>query len=256
MGCANSTPDPPASVVVAAPAAAPAAAAAAAAAIVVRAASSDGDAKKGGGSGGPEEDEKEPMLLLDVTGSMQLGTSKDDPTPRCDTVKEAIRLIVDELAKKDSQAEKEEGGGGLLTITFAGGEAKELGDLNPKNLKEKWEKIEWSGRTVVMPGWLKVKETFMEEFGKRPPESRPTLLCLIITDGDAEDTDTFAATMAKEAAENVFVGLAIIGFGDEHDRAIAAYQRIAAQNKHVRVIPFGSETDPRKISRELMKLIE
>ncbi len=30
--------------------------------------------------------EKEPMLLLDVTGSMNYGTSANNPTPRRDTI--------------------------------------------------------------------------------------------------------------------------------------------------------------------------
>ncbi len=69
------------------------------------------------------EQEKEPMLLLDTTGSMNYHTSATDPTPRKDTIREAISIIVDKLAAEDSQASKEEEGGGIRTITFADGTA-------------------------------------------------------------------------------------------------------------------------------------
>ena len=52
------------------------------------------------------EQEKEPMLLLDTTGSMNYRTSATDPTPRRDTIREAISIIVSRLAAADSQAEQ------------------------------------------------------------------------------------------------------------------------------------------------------
>lgn len=83
---------------------------------------------------------------------MNHGTSETDQTPRKDTVREAIGIIVTALAKEDSQAEHEEEGGGLRTITFAGGKATDIEDINPQNLKEKWGAIKWAGGTRIMPG--------------------------------------------------------------------------------------------------------
>src|SRR5258708_12243565 len=85
--------------------------------------------------------EKEPMLLLDTTGSMNYATAQNDPTPRKDTIREAISIIVSRLAAADSQAAHEEEGGGLRTITFADGQAHDIGDLNPDNLQHKWSPI-------------------------------------------------------------------------------------------------------------------
>ena len=51
------------------------------------------------------EPEKEPMLLLDTTGSMNYRTSATDATPRKDTIREAISIIVSELAAADSQVQ-------------------------------------------------------------------------------------------------------------------------------------------------------
>lgn len=204
--------------------------------------------------GAPGE-EKEPMLLLDTTGSMNYPTEEGGQTKRRETIQEAIQLVVAELAKEDSQSAHEEEGGGLRTVTFAGGEAYDIEDLNPDNLHAKWARIRWGGGTYIMPGLQKVLEVYKDEFGSRPAEERPTLLALVITDGEAEDTNEFAQAISKVGG-SMYMALAIIGFGQEHDRALRAYEQIATQNKHVKVIPFGSETDPETIANALLRMIE
>jgi hypothetical protein len=202
-----------------------------------------------------QEQEKEPMLLLDTTGSMNYGTSQDESTPRKDTIKEAIGIIVAELAEEDSQAAKEEAGGGLRTVTFAGGTAFDIGDLNPNNLEQKWANIKWAGGTRIMPGLNKLVEVYNEEFGSEPPAERPLLMALVITDGEADDTDQFAHAVAQ-AAGGVYFALAIIGYGPDHDAALRQYKAIEDKNAHVRVLPFAAETDPDVIARALLKMIE
>jgi hypothetical protein len=201
------------------------------------------------------EPEKEPMLLLDTTGSMNYGTSATDPTPRKNTIREAISIIVSELAAADSQAAEEEEGGGLRTITFADGQAHDLGDLNPNNLSDKWNHIRWGGGTRIMPGFNLLLKTYTDEFGSQPPEERPLLLALVITDGEADDTNAFRDVVVR-AAGSMYVVLAIIGYGSEHDRALQAYQQVEAQNAHVKVMPFAGETDPEVIARALLSMME
>jgi hypothetical protein len=203
----------------------------------------------------PQDVEKEPMLLLDVTGSMNYGTSEKDSTPRRETIKEAIGIIVATLAKEDAQAGHEEEGGGLRTVVFAGGQASDIGDLNPGNLQEKWGTIRWAGGTRIIPGWNKLIETYTDEFGQTPPAERPLLMALVITDGEADDSDAFGKAIQK-ASGGVYVALAILGYGPEHDAALRSYQQIEAQNAHVRVLPFGSETDPQVIARALLRMLE
>jgi len=199
--------------------------------------------------------EKEPMLLLDTTGSMNYATSANDATPRKSTVREAISMVVARLAALDSQAEEEEEGGGLRTITFADGQARDLGDLNPDNLPQKWSQIHWGGGTRIMPGFNLLLKTYTDEFGNEPLEERPLLLALVITDGEADDTEAFRNTVAR-AAGSMYVALAIIGYGPEHDRALRAYQQVEAQNGHVKVLSFGGETDPEVIASALLRMIE
>src|SRR5579872_2500478 len=130
-------------------------------------------------------EEKETMLLLDVTGSMNQPASPGG-SPRNGVLQEAIYTVVDTLAKEDSQAAHVADGGGLRTITFADGTATDIGDLNPTNLRSKWRSIRWSGGTYIMPGFRKMQQVYTEEFGQEPVASRPKLLELIITDGEAE----------------------------------------------------------------------
>ncbi|MFI5274090.1 MAG: hypothetical protein ACHQ4H_13735 [Ktedonobacterales bacterium] len=195
------------------------------------------------------------MLLLDTTGSMNYGTAENSTTPRKDTIKEAIGIIVAELTKEDSQAAKEEEGGGLRAVTFAGGNAYDIGDLNPANLQQKWAGITWAGGTRIMPGLNKLIQVYNEEFGSEPPAERPLLMALVITDGEADDTDQFAHAVAQ-ASGGVYFALAIIGYGPDHDSALRQYKAIEAQNAHVRVLPFAAETNPEVIARALLKMIE
>ncbi len=199
--------------------------------------------------------EKEPMLLLDTTGSMNYRTSENDPTPRRDTIREAISIIVSKLAAADSQASKEEEGGGLRTVTFADGQAYDIGDLNPNNLQQKWGHIRWAGGTRIMPGFNLLLKTYTDEFGSVPQAERPLLLALVITDGEADDTATFRDMVARSAG-SMYTVLAIIGYGTEHDRALQAYQQVEAQNAHVKVLPFAGETDPEVIADALLRMIE
>lgn len=201
--------------------------------------------------------EKEPMLLLDTTGSMNWPSAQNDSTPRKNTIREAIGLIVSQLEGADSQKEHEEGedAGGLRTITFADGQAYDIGDLNSENLDEKWNSIRWGGGTWIMPGFNQLLKTYTEEFGGRPQSERPLLLALVITDGEAEDTDAFSKMIAK-AGGSMYVVLAIIGYGHEHDKALRAYQQIAQQNVHVKVLPFAGETNPETIASALLRMIE
>lgn len=208
-----------------------------------------------GGAMAPEwSDEKEPMLLLDVTGSMNYGTSANDRTPRRDTIREAISIIVAALAAEDSQAAHEEEGG-LRTVTFAGGQARDIGDLNPNNLQQKWSQISWAGGTRIMPGWTTLMNTYAEEFGQVDPSQRPLLMAVVITDGEADDTAQFAQALAQ-ASGGVYAVLAILGYGPDHDAALHAYQSIEQNNSHVRVVTLASETDPQVIAQTLLRMIE
>jgi hypothetical protein len=202
--------------------------------------------------------EKEPMLLLDTTGSMSYPVAEGSTVERRQLIGEALGRIVEVLGAEDSQAAKEhaagEDAGGLMTITFAGGSAINIDDLSPDNWRQKWSQIRWGGGTRIMPGWEMLVEQYLEEFGDVPKLDRPHLLALVITDGEADDTDQFAQTLAQ-AKGGVYVCIAILGYGQEHDRALQVYKQIEAQNDHVRVVTFGSETNPDVIANGLLSMM-
>jgi hypothetical protein len=198
---------------------------------------------------------KEPMLLLDVTGSMNWAASESTSTARKTVIQEAISLVVEALAKEDSEAAHEESGGGLRTVTFANGKATDIDDLNPGNLRAKWEHIVWDGGTLIMPGWNKLMEVYADEFGDKPASVRPKLMALVITDGEARDFHQFTQTL-QGLGGNIYVELAIIGYGSEHDNALKDYQSAADKNPgHVEVRTFGSQTDPQQIANGLLQMI-
>jgi hypothetical protein len=208
----------------------------------------------------PQEQEIETMLLLDTTESMKWSASETDQTPRKDVVGEAIGTIVEVLAAADSQAAREaeeqedEEAGGLRTILFSGNRpGRDIEDLNPSNLQEKWNEIHWGGDTWIVPGFNTLLQVYKDEFGSRPPEQRPILRALIITDGEAKDADQFDALLERVSG-NMYVIIATVGHGQDHERAIASYQAIAQRNKHLQVVNL-SGADPETISKTLLSMI-
>ncbi len=202
--------------------------------------------------------EKEPMLLLDTTGSMSWPNTAEGGPERRQVIQEAMLTIVTRLAAEDSQAEAEkaagEDAGGLMTVTFADGQAECIDDLSPENFQAKWAAISWGGGTYIMPGWTELMKTYMEEFGDVPALDRPQILALVITDGEANDTDAFASELSKLKGVG-HACIAVMGYGDEHDRALLVYQGVAESNPNVRVVSFGNETDPNVIADAVDSLL-
>jgi hypothetical protein len=199
--------------------------------------------------------EIEPMALIDTTGSMTWPNEEGGETARKDVLGEALGIIVEKLGDEDSQAEKESGedAGGLMTVTFAQDNVQKIGDLSPENWRTKWAQIRWGNGTEIMPGWNALNEVYLDEFGDVPQLDRPKMLALVITDGEALDTDAFADEMRK-VGKRAYVVLAVMGYGEEHDRAISVYQNVASTNDHVRVVSFGNTTDPNRLADAVVSL--
>ena len=198
-----------------------------------------------------EVEEKEPMLLLDTTGSMRWPVAAGSQVSRKDLVQEALRVVVTTLAREDTQGEHEEGGGGLRTITFADGTAHDLGDLNPGNFTRVWNSIRWGGGTRIAPGMRCVLAAYNNEFQTTP---QPTLMLLVIIDGEAEDTGEFI-TMLNRIAGTVYAAIAVVGYGEEHDAALRSFQAVAQTNAHVRVFSLAEESDPNTVAQSLLRMI-
>ncbi len=204
--------------------------------------------------------ETEPIFLIDTSGSMSWPAAEGSSINRESVVGEILGRLVEELGAEDSQAEAEaaagEDAGGVMTVLFSNPEDAEcIDDLSTANWKQKWGSIRWGGGTNIMPGWNLVVDGFLEEFGEKPKQDRPAMLCLVITDGEADDADQFAQEISK-AQGGTYVCVAIVGFGADHDNTLGAYQKIAAVNKHVRVVTFGGQTNPDEIANDLLQLLK
>jgi hypothetical protein len=177
---------------------------------------------------------------------------------RADVLGEAMGIIVERLSALDSKAEAEqeagEDAGGLMTVTFAKDNVQKIGDLSTDNWRHKWNQIRWGNQTEIMPGWNALTEVYIDEFGDTPALDRPKLMALIITDGEAADTDAFAAEMRK-VGKSAYVVIALMGFGDEHDRAKSVYESVAQTNDHVRVVSFGNTSDPTGIANAVISMV-
>jgi len=217
---------------------------------------------------------KEPVLLLDLSTSMDWDAAPGGPEwnehtrsgGRRGIVIEALHGLVSALEEEDSEAAAEQAGGsddlgGLMTHGFADGH-KEIGDLNSSNLERHLNAIQWGGPTRIMPAWKAALADYDEEFGDKDPDEQPTMLTLVLTDGEAEDWADFGPVLEKAGPKRVFV-VAIVGHGDRHDATVRAYQQAskknAAQDKygkeHVRVVSFDSVTDPHEIATDLITLV-
>jgi hypothetical protein len=207
---------------------------------------------------------REPIALIDISGSMSwsaIGPELTAPPSRRDVVGEALGVLVGALEGQDSQAASEQAGGdmdkgGLLVHLFADQDT-ELGDLNSANWRGKWDSIRWGGQTRIMGAWKAAEDAFVEEFGQAPVTTRPALLTLVITDGEAADATEFAEVMqGADAKSNMYFCIAIVGFGGEHDATLRSYKAVEAANPHhVRVVTFGGESDPQAIANGLISLV-
>lgn len=215
---------------------------------------------------------KEPVLLLDLSTSMDWGAANEngpdypDPGSRRAIVIGALHGLVRALEDQDSEAaaEQAEGSderGGIMAHGFAN-EHVEIGDLNSSNLERRLNSIQWGGRTYIMPAWKAALSDYDEEFGDRDPDEQPVMEVLVLTDGEADDWMEFEPVLEKATAKRVFV-VAIVGSGPKHDATLQAYQEGARKNQaqdkfgksHVKVVSFDSVTNPDEIAADLITLV-
>jgi hypothetical protein len=215
---------------------------------------------------------KEPVLLLDLSTSMDWNAASDDgpdfpdPTSRRAIVIGSLSGLVRALEDEDSEAAAEQAGGddergGLMTHGFAS-QYVEIGDLNSSNLERRLNQIRWGGTTHIMPAWKAALADYDEEFGDKDPDDQPVMETVIVTDGEADDWAEFGGVLEKATAKRVFV-VAIVGHGDKHDATVKAYQAAAAKNQaqdkfgksHVKVVSFDAVTDPGEIATDLITMV-
>ena len=206
----------------------------------------------------PPESKIEPVALIDTSGSNEWPAVAGGHVTRWELVTELMLGVVTKLAKADSQAEDEEDGGGLMTVTFANPlgqshEARVVGDLNPENFAKEWATIEVGGGTWAMSGYNLMLDNFVQEFKNEP--TVPTLGLLVVTDGVMSDLKAFAAKIAG-VGDTVKVVMAVHGYGADHDEAVAAYRAVEKQHSDaLRVLEITPNTAPDVVADAMLTLL-
>ena len=205
--------------------------------------------------------EKEPMLLLDKTGSMKDTTTLNGTMKRYEMAYFVVKGVVEELTKLDSAAQKtvEAEGGGIKTTLFSMDSVQDFGDLNPGNLDTKWLTIQWGGGTLLMPGWRNLMGNYYREFADEPIDEKPLQLITIITDGEADDLETF--TKKLESEKDAYITIVVLGYfnpyyqidSDPHTKVLKSFNKLAAKNNRVRIIDATDATDHTKICAAILE---
>jgi hypothetical protein len=198
----------------------------------------------------------EPVMLLDLSTSMDWEAAEGSSVSRKDVVLEALPLLVTALEAADSEAATEQAGGsdeegGLLIHGFAS-DHHELGDFNSSNMQRRIASIPWGGGTQIMPAWKAALADYTEEFGDETEP--PALLTLVVTDGEATDADAFEKVLEVKDPNRYFA-IAVIGHGADHDKTVRSYEGAASANpKHVTIVKFDGVTNPRDLAADLITL--
>jgi hypothetical protein len=200
----------------------------------------------------------EPVALIDTSGSNSWPAVHGGTVTRWEMVTELFQGIVGKLAAADSEAENEEEGGGIMTVTFASPpgydhSCRVVGDINQDNFAEQWKTIDIGGGTYVMPGWDLMLTNFAEEFQDANP--LPVMGILAVTDGEMTDLPEFAAKISG-VDESVKMVLAVHGYGLDHDRAVTAYRKVEkAHPESLRVIQILPNTPPEVVADAMLALL-
>jgi hypothetical protein len=214
----------------------------------------------------------EPVLLIDLSTSMDWGADNEDDDSQLYPAKlsrrfiviAALPLLVRALAAQDSEAEQEQAEGsdemgGLLAFGFASAPV-EIGDLNESNLERRLNSITWGGATYVVPALKLAIKEYDDEFEDDEDDSRVHEI-LILTDGQASDWRELEPYLLKADANRVYV-VAIVGHGEKALAVYREYKQVAEKNQsadkhgkaHVHVVLFDGVTDPEEIGEDLVTL--
>lgn len=206
--------------------------------------------------------EKEPVFIIDFSGSNMETADPQGTMTKAELLRTAVPLAAGKLAGDDSQAAHEKGTnkGGVRSYGFnEPGEfqgfdeeeaefddPRDLGDIHEGNAQELLSGDVFEGRTFPMPAIRAAEKAFQAEFGSRPMRNRPTMEVVYWGDGKIttpQEEQEFE-NWVSQADEFCVVAIVLIGYGDGHDAAVKAFQKIAAKNKFVSVVALTGVGDP------------
>jgi hypothetical protein len=198
---------------------------------------------------------KWPILLVDATGSMNETVSERSTVTRKDLVKEVCRQVSWRLAPVDDADNQQSNYKGVPFITFNemdGG--VDRGFLHYATFDAEWNNVYFRSGTHIMDGWRTMLKRYEQSFMGKPQNTWPLLLALIITDGELQDGHEFEEHM-KHVHGKVFVEIAVVGYGEDHERACRHYAKISKKHPHVRVTEFTNSEFADTVVNQLLSMV-
>jgi hypothetical protein len=203
------------------------------------------------------------QAAVDMSGSMDELVASDSRMTKWDVVKEGLGAFVQAVEMLDSQAEREQasGGdgedtGGVWTVAF-NARVHELQDVTYANIGEKFGALAPSGGTYLLPAIRELDKKYKKEFGHLDVAERPSLVRVIFGDGKPSDEREFEAILAATPDDGgIYYLIVVMGYDAEYQKAVAAYEAIAAKHPtRVRVLRAGEETSGKVIANALLQQI-
>lgn len=61
--------------------------------------------------------------------------------------------------------------------------------------------------------------------------------------------------MLARSDPRTYLLVALVGYGEDHDRAFASFSGLAARNSRVKVVSFANETNPAAVAATLSRIV-
>lgn len=207
----------------------------------------------------PKGADIELQVAIDGSSSMDDPAAPGSNLSRWDVVRSTLPYLIEGTEKLDAQAEVEQTVGGAtdddkggLWGTIYASHTHTVGDLNSSNWEQLVPTSAPGGGTHITLGYADLNAKYRKEFGDDTEDEKPYQLMTFLGDGEPQDEPQFERILRTEVTGKRHVVLGIVGYGREHDTAMAAYQRIAAGNPNVHVISFAEETDGKAIANAVL----
>lgn len=207
----------------------------------------------------PKDADIELQLAVDGSSSMNEAATVNGGPSRWSVVRGTLPYLIEACEKLDAQKEVEETVGGAtaedeggLWATIYASHATKVGDLNSRNWESEFPVDCPGGGTHITLGFADLDGKYHKEFGGTDEDERPYQLMVFLGDGEPQDEPQFERILSTQVTGKKHVVIGVVGFGRDHDRALAAYQRIAASNPNVHVISFENETDGKTIANGVL----
>jgi hypothetical protein len=204
----------------------------------------------------PPDEKQEIFLLVDTSNFMRLHAAEGSTVTRWGLLSEAMPTLI--TALEDLQSDQAQRGVQALGFSQS---PQDIGKLTRSSISRQWEEIDLGGsRPNLMAAVTQAQRQYLENHGEQDVYERPSALAIILAGGPPADAAEFTSILEQAGSpgteqEKLYAVIAVLGYGEEHDQAIRAFEQVETANpKHVRVVSFEGETNPQRITDQLSSI--